>query len=126
MTRLALIEPPRPHWPASPLLARLALTELPHWPALPLLVSTPAPPTPLQVVPIEDDYVIGKELGRGRFSVVCECVHKQTGVHYACKVSTQHQRETDRYRGEGEEGEGENLDHLSPMEIICRIFQTII
>lgn len=29
------------------------------------------------VVPIEDDYVIGKELGRGRFSVVCECVHKQ-------------------------------------------------
>ena len=28
------------------------------------------------MVPIEDDYVIGKELGRGRFSIVCECVHK--------------------------------------------------
>jgi predicted Ser/Thr protein kinase len=38
------------------------------------------------VVPIEDDYVIGKELGRGRFSVVCECVHKQTGVHCAVKI----------------------------------------
>jgi len=38
------------------------------------------------VVPIEDDYVIGKELGRGRFSVVCECVHKLTGVHCAVKI----------------------------------------
>ncbi len=38
------------------------------------------------VVPIEDDYVIGKELGRGRFSVVCECVHKQTGIHCAVKI----------------------------------------
>lgn len=38
------------------------------------------------VVPIEDDYVIGKELGRGRFSVVCECVHKVTGVHCAVKI----------------------------------------
>lgn len=38
------------------------------------------------VVPIEDDYVIGKELGRGRFSVVCECVHKMTGVHCAVKI----------------------------------------
>jgi calcium/calmodulin-dependent protein kinase I len=37
------------------------------------------------VVPIEDDYVIGKELGRGRFSVVCECVHK---VGRSCGVST--------------------------------------
>jgi Ca2+-binding EF-hand superfamily protein/predicted Ser/Thr protein kinase len=38
------------------------------------------------VVPIEDDYVIGKELGRGRFSVVCECVHKGTGQHCAVKI----------------------------------------
>lgn len=38
------------------------------------------------VVPIEDDYVIGKELGRGRFSVVCECVNKLTGVHCAVKI----------------------------------------
>lgn len=38
------------------------------------------------VVPIEDDYVIGKELGRGRFSIVCECVHKVTGVHCAVKI----------------------------------------
>ena len=33
-----------------------------------------------QVVPIEQDYVIGRELGRGRFSRVCECVHNVTGV----------------------------------------------
>ena len=38
------------------------------------------------VVPIEDDYVIGKELGRGRFSVVCECVNKATGEHAAVKI----------------------------------------
>lgn len=38
------------------------------------------------VVPIEDDYVIGKELGRGRFSKVCECVHKLTSVHCAVKI----------------------------------------
>jgi calcium/calmodulin-dependent protein kinase I len=38
------------------------------------------------VVPIEDDYVIGKELGRGRFSIVCECVHKVTKVHCAVKI----------------------------------------
>ncbi|CAE7669535.1 mlkA, partial [Symbiodinium microadriaticum] len=39
-----------------------------------------------QVVPIEQDYVIGRELGRGRFSRVCECVHKVTGVRYAVKI----------------------------------------
>jgi serine/threonine protein kinase len=39
-----------------------------------------------QVVPIEEDYVIGKELGRGRFSRVCECVHKLTGIRYAVKI----------------------------------------
>ena len=39
-----------------------------------------------QVVPIEDDYVIGRELGRGRFSTVHECVNKMTGGHYAVKV----------------------------------------
>jgi serine/threonine protein kinase len=38
------------------------------------------------VVPIEDDYVIGKELGRGRFSVVKECVHKRTNNHAAVKI----------------------------------------
>jgi serine/threonine protein kinase len=38
------------------------------------------------VVPIEDEYVIGKELGRGRFSIVCECVHKVTGEHFAVKI----------------------------------------
>ena len=30
--------------------------------------------------------MIGKELGRGRFSVVCECVNKVTGVHAAVKI----------------------------------------
>ena len=39
-----------------------------------------------QVVPIEQDYVIGRELGRGRFSRVCECVRKVTGVRYAVKI----------------------------------------
>jgi calcium/calmodulin-dependent protein kinase I len=39
-----------------------------------------------EVVPIEEDYVIGKELGRGRFSRVCECVNKLTGVRYAVKI----------------------------------------
>jgi serine/threonine protein kinase/Ca2+-binding EF-hand superfamily protein len=38
------------------------------------------------VVPIEEDYVLGKELGRGRFSVVCECVHKVTDKHCAVKI----------------------------------------
>ena len=38
------------------------------------------------VIPIEDEYVIGKELGRGRFSIVCECVNKENGEHYAVKI----------------------------------------
>lgn len=38
------------------------------------------------VVPIEDDYILGKELGRGRFSVVCECVHKVSNKHCAVKI----------------------------------------
>jgi serine/threonine protein kinase len=39
-----------------------------------------------QVVPIEEDYLIGGELGTGRFSVVCDCQHKVTGVQYAVKI----------------------------------------
>jgi calcium/calmodulin-dependent protein kinase I len=39
-----------------------------------------------QVIPIEQEYVIGRELGRGRFSRVCECVHKVTGLRYAVKI----------------------------------------
>lgn len=38
------------------------------------------------VVPITDDYVVGAELGRGRFSVVHECVNKQTKEHMAVKI----------------------------------------
>ena len=38
------------------------------------------------VIPIEEDYVMGRELGRGRFSVVHECVNKMTNQHYAVKV----------------------------------------
>lgn len=38
------------------------------------------------VVPITDDYVVGSELGRGRFSVVHECVNKQTKEHMAVKI----------------------------------------
>ncbi len=40
----------------------------------------------LQVIPIEDEYVIGKEIGRGRFSVVCQCVHKVTKKQCAVKI----------------------------------------
>lgn len=39
-----------------------------------------------EVVPVEDDYVIGKELGKGRFSIVKECVHARTGKHCAVKI----------------------------------------
>jgi calcium/calmodulin-dependent protein kinase I len=39
-----------------------------------------------QVIPIEEDYLIGGELGTGRFSVVCDCVHKVTQVKYAVKI----------------------------------------
>jgi tRNA A-37 threonylcarbamoyl transferase component Bud32/Ca2+-binding EF-hand superfamily protein len=39
-----------------------------------------------EVVPVEDDYCIGKELGKGRFSIVNECVHKRTNKHCAVKV----------------------------------------
>jgi serine/threonine protein kinase len=38
------------------------------------------------VLPINEEYIIGKELGRGRFSVVHECVHKATGLHAAVKI----------------------------------------
>lgn len=38
------------------------------------------------VVPIEEDYVIGKELGRGRFSTVHECVRKANGDIFAVKI----------------------------------------
>ena len=39
----------------------------------------------MRVIPIEDDYVIGKEL-EGRFSTVYECVNKMTGDHHAVRV----------------------------------------
>ncbi len=38
------------------------------------------------VIPIEEEYCIGLELGRGRFSIVKECVHKTSGKHYAVKI----------------------------------------
>ena len=39
-----------------------------------------------EVVPIENDWVIGRELGKGRFSVVKECVHVDNNKHCAVKV----------------------------------------
>lgn len=39
-----------------------------------------------EMVPIEDDWVIGKELGKGRFSIVYECVHMRNDKHCAVKV----------------------------------------
>jgi Ca2+-binding EF-hand superfamily protein len=38
------------------------------------------------VVPVEDDYVIGSEIGKGRFSTVYECVKKDSGESFAVKV----------------------------------------
>lgn len=35
--------------------------------------------------PIEDFYELGKEIGRGGFSVVIECTEKKTGEKYAIK-----------------------------------------
>jgi len=42
--------------------------------------------TEAHVVPILDDFVFGRELGRGRFSVVQECVNKVTNKHCAVKI----------------------------------------
>lgn len=39
-----------------------------------------------QVIPIEEDYVIGHEIGKGRFSIVCECVNKKTMEISAVKI----------------------------------------
>ncbi|CAM9642271.1 unnamed protein product, partial [Ectocarpus fasciculatus] len=38
------------------------------------------------VVPIEDDFEIGEELGKGRFSRVCMCVNKHTLERNAVKI----------------------------------------
>jgi calcium/calmodulin-dependent protein kinase I len=37
-------------------------------------------------VSIEEFYVVGPQLGKGRFSRVCEATHKQTNVKHACKI----------------------------------------
>ena len=47
------------------------------------------------VVPITEEYVIGKELGRGRFSTVHECVNKITHVHAAVKIINKSQIKSD-------------------------------
>lgn len=39
-----------------------------------------------EVVPIEDDFEIGQELGKGRFSRVCVCVNKHTLERKAVKI----------------------------------------
>jgi serine/threonine protein kinase len=38
------------------------------------------------VIPIEEQYIVGKKLGEGRFSVVKSCISKRTGVERAVKV----------------------------------------
>ena len=38
------------------------------------------------VVPIEEDYVIGEEIGRGRFSTVKKCTQIRTGRSFAVKI----------------------------------------
>ena len=35
---------------------------------------------------IEDDYIIGDEIGSGMCGVVHECIHRASGVHYAVKI----------------------------------------
>ena len=39
-----------------------------------------------QVVPIEEDYVLGGEIGKGRFSHVLNCSNRHTGEQFAVKV----------------------------------------
>jgi len=39
-----------------------------------------------QVIPIEEDYDLGSEIGKGRFSHVLNCVNKHTGEQFAVKV----------------------------------------
>jgi serine/threonine protein kinase len=39
-----------------------------------------------QVVPIEEDFEIGEELGKGQFSRVCLCVNKHTLQRKAVKI----------------------------------------
>jgi len=45
--------------------------------------------------PIEDYYVLGKEIGRGGFSVVREGTHIKTGVKYAIKCISKEQMESE-------------------------------
>jgi serine/threonine protein kinase len=39
-----------------------------------------------QVIPVEEDYEIGEELGKGQFSRVCLCVNKRTLQRKAVKI----------------------------------------
>jgi serine/threonine protein kinase len=39
-----------------------------------------------QVVPVEEDFEIGAELGKGQFSRVCQCVNKRTLERKAVKI----------------------------------------
>ncbi len=39
-----------------------------------------------QVKPIDSEYIIGKQLGEGRFSIVKSCIHKVTGAERAVKI----------------------------------------
>ncbi|CAI7882864.1 unnamed protein product [Closterium sp. NIES-54] len=45
-----------------------------------LLMSWPQP------VPPHGTYAMGKEIGRGSYGVVVECMHRQTGQRFACKI----------------------------------------
>eukprot|EP00270_Netrium_digitus_P008843 TRINITY_DN2667_c0_g4_i1.p1 TRINITY_DN2667_c0_g4~~TRINITY_DN2667_c0_g4_i1.p1 ORF type:complete len:539 (-),score=141.46 TRINITY_DN2667_c0_g4_i1:288-1904(-) len=50
---------------------------------------------PLQNV--EDDYVLGKELGRGLFGITKEAVEKKSGKKYACKSINKHRLSPSHY-----------------------------
>ena len=45
--------------------------------------------------PIEDEDVIGKQLGEGRFSIVKSCIHKISGAERAVKIIDKDVMETD-------------------------------
>lgn len=39
------------------------------------------------MIPVEDDYSIGRELGKGAYGSVYECTHRLTDRKFAVKVS---------------------------------------
>jgi len=72
---------------------------------------------------IEDVYDIGKELGRGAFSVVKTCTHKATGLEYAVKVIRKENVKQDIHRLAIEMQVLESVKHPNIIEL-KEVFET--